>query len=48
LKRRRDLKAGNVFLFGPVAGTVGRGNKKVSYNLSIKPYELDMDTGELY
>lgn len=48
LKRRRDFKAGNVLLFGSVMGTVGKGNKKVSYNLYIKPYELDMDTGELY
>lgn len=48
ISRTRNIKAGNVIALGLFAGGVGRGNKKVSYTLSYKLYELDMDTGELY
>lgn len=48
LSRRRSLKAGNVLMLGVVGGGIGRGNKKTTYSLSRKLYELDMDTGELY
>ncbi len=48
LSRRRSVKAGNVLMLGVVGGGIGRGNKKTTYSLSRKLYELDMDTGELY
>lgn len=48
ISRKRGLKAGNVIMLGVVAGGIGRSNKKTTYSLSRKPYELDMENGELY
>ncbi len=48
LSRQRHVKAGNVLMLGVVGGGIGRGNKKTTYILIRKLYELDMDTGELY
>ncbi len=48
LSRKRSIKAGNVIMLGVLAGGVGPNNKKTTYNLTLKLYELDMETGELY
>jgi hypothetical protein len=48
LSRYRVVKAGNVLTLGTLYGSVGRQNKKVIYNLDLKPFELDMDTGRLF
>lgn len=42
------IKLGNILMLGVLFGTVGRQNKKVSYDLVLRLYELDLDTGELY
>jgi hypothetical protein len=48
LSRNRHVKAGNVIFLGVLAGGVGKANKNISYGLNLRPYELDMDSGELY
>lgn len=48
ITRKRHIKAGNVIMLGVLAGGVGPNNKKTTYNLTRKFYELDMETGELY
>lgn len=48
LFRDRHIKVGNVLMGGVLAGGIGKGNKKVSYTLNRKVYEVDMETGELY
>ncbi len=48
LTRRRNIKAGNVLLLGLAAGAVGSQNKKTTYYLLDKPYQLEMNNGEVY
>jgi hypothetical protein len=48
LSRSRHVRAENVLILGVFAGGLGNGNKKVSYKVKRKLYQLDMETGELY
>jgi len=48
LTRRSNIKAGNVLLLGLAAGAVGSQNKKTTYYLLDKPYQLEMNNGEVY
>jgi hypothetical protein len=48
LTRRRNVKLGNVMLLGVLGGGLGSQNKKVTYTLIPKAYQLDMHTGDIY
>ncbi len=48
LSRYRIVNAGNAIALGILGGGVGRQNKKVVYLLNLRPFELDMDTGEIF
>lgn len=48
ISRYRIVKAENILMLGLFGGGVGKQNKKVTYGLNLKPFELDMDTGELF
>ena len=48
LSRNRYVKAGNIIMLGVLGGGIGKGNKKVSYKIDRKLYQLDLETGEIY
>ena len=47
ISRHRNIKAENVLMLGAFAGSVGKQNKKVTYNLTLTLFHLDMESGEL-
>jgi hypothetical protein len=48
MKRKRSVKAENMLLLGLAGGGLGRQNQRTTFRLVIKPYQLDLETGEVF
>ena len=48
IKSRKQVKVSSILMDGVLVGSIKPHSKKVKFNIEYLPYQLDMDTGDIY